>query len=88
MVVMSVAFSYCVTDRCAEENVIHNCFPVTVEKCITWPFSNARRRCDDKVAVAYGFKKEITLLVSGSTEVSIKVTNENHWAIQLKGADD
>ena len=37
MVVMSVAFSYCMTDRCAEEKVIHNCFPVTVEKYITWP---------------------------------------------------
>ena len=42
----------------------------------------------EEEAIAEKFKEDITLLIHGSIEMSIEVTNNNQWTIRLKGTND
>ena len=75
--VMSVAFNYRVTDRGADKYVIHSCFPVTAEKGVPRSFCYVGRGGNKEVVIAERFKEDITLLIRGSIEMSIEVTNNN-----------
>ena len=68
--VMSVAFNYRVTDRGADNYVIHSCFLVTAEKGVPRSFCYAGRGGNKEVSIAERFKEDITLLIRGSIEVT------------------
>ena len=79
--VMSVAFNNRVADRSAEKYVIDRCFLVTVDEGVPRSFCYAGGRGVEVVAITDSLKEEITLSVCWSIQVSVKVTNDNHWAI-------